>query len=143
MKLPLFFSKILKLIEKQHIGLRLVLYVVLLCCFVSLFNWVKSTMNQQAYALEAFGQGKQLVLFHWNQCGYCKKMMPAWNELKKKYNGSIGLKDYESTANPDIMKENKIDGYPTIILFNNGKQVQKYEGGRSTDEFMAFLQKNE
>ena len=37
-----------------------------------------------------------------------------------------------------IMKEYNIDGYPTIILFNNGKP-EPYSGERTKDGFIEAL----
>lgn len=142
MKLPAFLSNILKLVNKQHIGLRVVLYVALIGCAMGFLNWFQSTMVSQGYGLEGFGQGKELVLFHWNKCGHCKKMMPEWQKTKSSYKGSIKLVDYESEKNPKIMKDNGIQGYPTLKLFNNGKVEAEYEGPRTAQGFIAFLNKH-
>ena len=39
--------------------------------------------------------GKKFVLFHWKNCGHCKKMKPEWEKLE---NGQYGkyCKKYES-----------------------------------------------
>ena len=53
------------------------------------------------------------------KCGHCKTMMPEWNKLKSQYKGNIKLEDYEN-INPQIMKDNGVEGYPTIRYYNNG-----------------------
>ena len=65
-------------------------------------------------------------------------MMPEWNKLKSQYKGNIKLEDYESTANPQIMKDNGVKGYPTIRYYNNGTK-EEYSGGRTAEEFIKFL----
>ena len=142
MKLPAFLNNILKLIEKQHIGLKIVMYVALAGVMYGLVQWLQATLGNQHYGLEGFGQGKQLVLYHWNKCGHCKKMMPEWAKLKSQYKGNIKLADYESEANPQIMKDNGVQGYPTIRLQEKGKKPVEYEGPRTAQGFMAFLNKH-
>ena len=143
MKVPTFISNILRLVNKQHIGLKVVLYIVIACASYSFFKWFQWTMGQQSmYALEPFaGSGKTFTLFHWNKCGHCKKMMPEWAKLKSQYKGNIKLADYESESNPAIMKQNKVEGFPTIRLLEKGKKPVEYEGPRTAQGFMAFLNK--
>ena len=43
-----------------------------------------------------------------------------------------------SEKEKDIMEKYKIDGYPTIILFKNGKP-SPYEGSRNKDAFIEAL----
>ena len=139
MKLPVFISNIMKLINKQHILLKLVIAIALTGCMLTFMKWFQWTLGQQMYALEPFSTGgKKLVLFHWKECGHCKTMMPEWKKLKSQYNGNIKLEEYESTANPQVMKDNKVTGYPTIRYYNNGTQ-EEYSGGRTAEEFIKFL----
>ena len=139
MKLPVFISNIIKLINKQHILLKVVIAIALTGCMLTFTKWFQWTLGQQMYALEPFSTGgKKLVLFHWKDCGHCKTMMPEWKKLKSQYQGNIKLEDYESTANPQIMKDNGVQGYPTIRYYNNGTK-EEYSGGRTAEEFIKFL----
>ena len=139
MKLPVFMSNIIKLINKQHILLKIVIAIALTGCMLTFMKWFRWTMGQQMYALEPFSSdGQKFVLFHWSKCGHCKAMMPEWNKLKSQYKGNIKLEDYESTANPQIMKDNGVEGYPTIRYYNNGTK-EEYSGGRTAEEFIKFL----
>lgn len=139
MKLPVFMSNIIKLINKQHILLKVVIAIALAGCMLTFMKWFRWTMGQQMYALEPFStSGRKFVLFHWSQCGHCKKMMPEWKKFKSQYKGDIKVEDYESTANEQIMKDNNVKGYPTIRFYDNGK-IEEYSGGRTAKEFAEFL----
>ena len=37
-----------------------------------------------------------------------------------------------------IMKDNGVQGYPTIRYYNNGTK-EEYSGGRTAEEFIKFL----
>ena len=139
MKLPVFISNIIKLINKQHIALKVVIAIALMTCMLSFMKWFQWTIGQQMYLFEPFStSGQKFVLFHWSQCGHCKAMMPDWKKFKSQYQGNIKIEDYESTANPQIMKDNGIKGYPTIRYYNNGTS-EEYSGKRDVTSFLEFL----
>ena len=65
MKLPVFMSNIIKLINKQHILLKIVIAIALTGCMLTFMKWFRWTMGQQMYALEPFSSdGQKFVLFH-------------------------------------------------------------------------------
>ena len=77
-----------------------------------------------------------ITLYHANWCGHCKQFQPVWEAMKKEY-GDKGIKfeSYEQTENPDIMKQNKIESFPTI-QFKYGDYGAEYVGVRNPDEIM-------
>ena len=87
--------------------------------------------------------GKQLVLFYADWCGHCKKIKPVWdeaaNEIKDKDKKMLKVNcGGGSEKEKEIMEKYNIDGYPTIILFTNGKP-SPYEGARNKDAFIEAL----
>ena len=92
-----------------------------------------------------------VVAFMAGFCGWCKKMIPYMDDLAAKVPASkadiiIGFMDASSNeiANLDPVKEAKnikiyynagelmqeqgVNGFPTIMLFKDGKQVQAWRG---------------
>lgn len=83
----------------------------------------------------------KLVLFHWNKCGHCKKMMPDWGRLEKMYpNNTVKFEKDEISSEQE--SEFNIQGYPTICLMQNNKKIKDYEGGRTFSEMDSFLKEN-
>lgn len=81
-----------------------------------------------------------IVLFYLPSCPYCIAMKEEWIKLGKlatffdvcafdasKYQEHI-MKIREET--PEL-----IEGYPTIIVYQNGDPVEKYKGERTASEF--------
>ena len=63
----------------------------------------------------------KVTLYYANWCGHCKTFKSIWNSLKpyfQKYN--IEFKDYEESLNSQIMEDNNINSFPTIIIEKNG-----------------------
>jgi thiol-disulfide isomerase/thioredoxin len=90
---------------------------------------------------------KTLVMFYADWCGHCKKLQPQWIEATEKSNGkmirrNIGerTKDKKREAENKILAEKyDVDGYPTILVFQNGNAVP-YEGPRTVEAFLENLQ---
>ncbi len=90
-------------------------------------------------------KGKQLVLFYADWCGHCKKIKPVWDEASDEINDKDKNKKMikincggGSKKEKEIMEKYNIDGYPTKILFTNGKP-SPYEGARNKDAFIEAL----
>lgn len=84
-----------------------------------------------------------LVLFYADWCGHCKTLKPVWDETAEKANTDkqkmvkidVGGKDEETK---ELLTKYKIDGFPTILVFQNGKPTP-YEGAKTVDGFLASI----
>lgn len=82
-----------------------------------------------------------LVLFYAPWCGYCKAMKDEYEKAAKKI-GFCDLCAFNCEKYKTYTKKIKNDmpslihGYPTIIIYKNGKPVEKYNGGRSSEDFI-------
>ena len=78
------------------------------------------------------------MLFHANWCGYCVKFAPVWKKLKVDLaKAGIETAEYES-QNQEIMQEYNIQGYPTLIIEQNG-ETQKYSGMMNYDSLASYF----
>jgi thiol-disulfide isomerase/thioredoxin len=69
-----------------------------------------------------------IILYFKDWCGHCKQFKPVWKEF-------INITDKKSinivmTDNDDIIRENNIDGFPTVELQINGNKAT-FNGDRS------------
>ena len=82
--------------------------------------------------------GKHCVLFHSKQCGWCKKMMPEWKKFKKDHSGDLKISEVEANEDPELIKNLGIQGFPTIMLFENGKK-KVHKGERTKQSLKQFV----
>jgi thiol-disulfide isomerase/thioredoxin len=68
---------------------------------------------------------RRVTLHYTNWCGYCKKMKPVWDQVKK---ASAGSGIIFSEVDEDIAKTPGVNGYPTIIMLDERGQRSKYIG---------------
>jgi len=83
------------------------------------------------------------VMFYAPWCGHCKALHPTFDQLATKLKGvkSITIAHIDATAN-DVDPKLSIRGFPTIKLFpaNDKANVIDYEGDRSLDDMLRFIQ---
>jgi len=83
----------------------------------------------------------KMVFYYADWCGHCTHTKPEWKKLEEAYENddkvSIEKVNEQNMSNEDKRKL-KIEGYPTIILFVNGKAIP-YEGSRSVSNFESFI----
>lgn len=77
------------------------------------------------------------VVFYAPWCGYCKQVLPIWDQLEKTIKHSNIVK-IDCVARPDICKKFDIQGYPTIKYFKNNEIIE-YRGPRKLESFVEFL----
>lgn len=86
--------------------------------------------------------GKNMLLVYADWCGHCKSLKPIWaqasseinKESQKMFMVNCGG---DSDNEKKIMKDYSIDGFPTILIFNNGKYVKNYSGERTKEGLIS------
>lgn len=92
--------------------------------------------------------GKKLVWFYANWCGHCKSMAEGWDNACAKVNKENKTKMVKINVGENnndqkkIVDKYKITGYPTILVLDNGKIVNTYEGERNENSFISYVNKN-
>jgi len=74
--------------------------------------------------------GDWLVLYYADWCGHCKDMKPEWHktiEHLKASNKNIHVGEIESTHIPNLIHKPEIAGFPTIKMYNHGKEVANFD----------------
>jgi len=79
-----------------------------------------------------------LVKFYAPWCGHCKSLAPTWEALASELKGKVKVAKMDVTADSSMTgKDYSVQGFPTIMRFNNGR-YKKHTGGRSLSDLKAF-----
>lgn len=95
-----------------------------------IYSWLSS---------DAFENSKVLILYHAPWCGYCKKFMPTWHVVKKKYSNQLKFIEINCDDNKSLCEKHGISSYPTIRLLTKDNKVIDYAGDRSEDDLIKFI----
>nr|GMD76042.1 protein disulfide-isomerase-like [Ipomoea batatas] len=91
-----------------------------------------------------FAKFSVLLEFYAPWCGHCKKLAPILDEIAVSFenDSDVTIAKIDATAN-DIPRETfDVKGYPTLYFISASGKVLRYEGGRTKDSFISFIQKN-
>ncbi len=82
-----------------------------------------------------------LVEFYAPWCGHCKQLAPTWDKLGEHFKDKddVVIAKMDSTANE--LEDIKIQGFPTIKLFQKGdNKVVDYNGERTLEGLIKFIE---
>ncbi|XP_068736840.1 thioredoxin domain-containing protein 5-like isoform X2 [Montipora capricornis] len=85
--------------------------------------------------------GLHFIKFYAPWCSHCRKLAPTWKELAEfhKDNMDITIAKIDCTTEGKTCAEHKIQGFPSLKLFKDGREVDIYEGPRSLDDLKNYL----
>jgi thioredoxin 1 len=82
-----------------------------------------------------------LVDFWAPWCGPCKMIAPAVEELAKEYDGKALVAKVNTDNDPLWASRFGVQGIPTLIIFKNGKEVDRVVGAVRKDVLKSKLEK--
>merc|ERR1712070_1191011 len=112
---------------------------------------VKSINLNNDYKINVFNNkhmnnnlnGYYLYKLYSDYCIHCKNMDNEWKTfLNNKSLDNINIIEIEHNNISKINKKFNTLGYPSILLYNNDKLVDNFEGERTSKNFEKFLTKH-
>lgn len=85
---------------------------------------------------EYIGHGLKTVWFTAPWCGYCTKQKAILNDMPEIQTGLIN-----SEESPLITHKFNVTAFPTLIIFKNGLEINRYLGLKDKFEIMNILTK--
>lgn len=80
-----------------------------------------------------------LIDFFATWCGPCKMLGPVLKEVKDSLGERISIIKIDVDKNQQISSQYQVRGVPTMILFQNGKQLWRQSGVLSKEEIIKTI----
>ncbi len=80
-----------------------------------------------------------LIDFFANWCGPCQVLGPILKEVKDSLGDRVSILKVDVDKNQELAIMQQVRGVPTIILFQNGKQLWRQSGVLSKEEIIKNI----
>jgi thioredoxin 1 len=80
-----------------------------------------------------------LIDFFATWCGPCKTLAPILKQVKDNLGERITIIKIDVDKNQQLASQYQVRGVPTMILFQNGKQLWRQSGILSKDEIVKTI----
>ncbi|OMJ69229.1 hypothetical protein SteCoe_33102 [Stentor coeruleus] len=80
-----------------------------------------------------------MVEFYAPWCGHCKRLQPEYEKAAEIVGDRAVLAKIDATTEKKSASNYNIQGYPTILWFENEEMKEEYEGGRSAEEISSWV----
>ncbi len=95
-------------------------------------------LTEETFA-EGIKNGVVLVDFYANWCGPCRMLAPVLEQVAEELKGKASIAKLDIDMAPTTTEGLEITSVPTVILFKNGKEVNRIVGLRDADFLLKFI----
>ena len=99
-------------------------------------------VSDQSFAADVESTGTVLVDFWAPWCAPCKMIAPILEEMNGEIGDKLKIAKLNVDDNPNSAAKYGIMGIPTLLLFNDGKPVEKIVGYQPKEQLMAIISKH-
>lgn len=86
--------------------------------------------------------GLVLIDFFATWCGPCRMMSPILEEVGENLDGKVSIYKVDVDDDENLARKFGILSIPTLIIFKDGKQVDKKVGYIQADDLQAMIEKH-
>ena len=99
-------------------------------------------VSDTSFEKDVLGSSKPVLVDFWAQwCTPCRMLAPTVEAVAQQYSEAANVVKLNVDDNPSTAQRYGIKGIPTLILFREGKEVERVVGATSKESITRMIEK--
>ena len=99
-------------------------------------------VSDSSFEKDVLGSSKPVLVDFWAQwCTPCRMLAPTVEAVAQQFSDSANVVKLNVDDNPSTAQRYGIKGIPTLILFREGKEVERVVGATSKESITRMIDK--